>query len=163
LVLAERAGLRIHEVPVDWIDDPDSRVAIVSTALADLRGVLRLARDRRTGFAGQVGKFAAIGVASTVAYTLLYVALRSALGAQAANALALLVTAVGNTAANRRLTFAVRGAAHVVRHQAQGLVVFALALGLTSFSLELLHAVAARPSRALELAVLVVANLAATV
>src|SRR5712691_9674361 len=28
LVLAERAGLRIHEVPVDWIDDPDSRVRV---------------------------------------------------------------------------------------------------------------------------------------
>ena len=36
LVLAERSGLRIHEVPVDWLDDPDSRVDIASTALADL-------------------------------------------------------------------------------------------------------------------------------
>ena len=42
LVLAERAGLRIHEVPVDWIDDLDSRVDIVATALADLRGMARL-------------------------------------------------------------------------------------------------------------------------
>jgi glycosyltransferase involved in cell wall biosynthesis len=45
LVLAERAGLRIHEVPVDWVDDPDSRVDIVSTALADLRGIARMRRD----------------------------------------------------------------------------------------------------------------------
>ena len=45
LVLAERAGLRVHEVPVDWVDDPDSRVAIGSTALADLRGVWRLLRS----------------------------------------------------------------------------------------------------------------------
>src|SRR5215470_4276672 len=42
LVLAERAGLRIHEVPVDWIDDPDSRVNLISTALADIRGIIRL-------------------------------------------------------------------------------------------------------------------------
>jgi len=42
LVLAERAGLRIHEIPVDWIDDLDSRVDIVATALADLRGIVRL-------------------------------------------------------------------------------------------------------------------------
>ena len=42
LVLAERAGMRIHEVPVDWVDDPDSRVDIVATALADLRGVARV-------------------------------------------------------------------------------------------------------------------------
>ncbi len=46
LVLSERLGLRIHEVPVDWVDDPDSRVDIVSTAAGDLKGVLRLMRDR---------------------------------------------------------------------------------------------------------------------
>jgi glycosyltransferase involved in cell wall biosynthesis len=49
LVLAERAGLRIAEVPVDWVDDPDSRVDIVATALADLRGVARLGRALATG------------------------------------------------------------------------------------------------------------------
>jgi len=42
LILAQRAGLRVHEVPVDWTDDPDSRVAIVRTAIDDLRGVWRL-------------------------------------------------------------------------------------------------------------------------
>ena len=46
LVLAERAGLRIHEVPVDWVDDPDSRVNIVATAAADLCGVWRLLTHR---------------------------------------------------------------------------------------------------------------------
>lgn len=47
LVLAERAGLRIHEVPVDWYDDPDSRVDIISTAKDDLAGVWRMRRDKR--------------------------------------------------------------------------------------------------------------------
>jgi glycosyltransferase involved in cell wall biosynthesis len=42
LTLAERDGLRIHEVPVDWVDDPASSVAIVPTAVADLRGIARL-------------------------------------------------------------------------------------------------------------------------
>jgi glycosyltransferase involved in cell wall biosynthesis len=42
LVLAERSGLRIHEVPVDWIDDADSRVDVVDTAMKDLRGVGRI-------------------------------------------------------------------------------------------------------------------------
>jgi glycosyltransferase involved in cell wall biosynthesis len=42
LILAQRAGLRVHEVPVDWTDDPDSRVAILRTAMEDLRGVMRL-------------------------------------------------------------------------------------------------------------------------
>jgi glycosyltransferase involved in cell wall biosynthesis len=50
LVAAQRRGLRIAEVPVDWVDDPDSRVHIVSTAIEDLRGVWRLARpSRRAG------------------------------------------------------------------------------------------------------------------
>jgi glycosyltransferase involved in cell wall biosynthesis len=49
LVLAERAGLRIHEIPVDWIDDLDSRVDIVATALADLRGMARLGSGLASG------------------------------------------------------------------------------------------------------------------
>src|SRR4051812_32444524 len=49
LVLAERAGLRIHEVPVDWIDDPDSRVDIVATAIADLKGIVRVTRAIGSG------------------------------------------------------------------------------------------------------------------
>ena len=50
LILAQRAGLRVHEVPVDWTDDPDSRVAIVRTAVDDLKGVwrLRVGRGRKS-------------------------------------------------------------------------------------------------------------------
>jgi glycosyltransferase involved in cell wall biosynthesis len=44
LVLAALEGLRIHEVPVDWVDDPDSRVRILRTAWQDLRGVARVRR-----------------------------------------------------------------------------------------------------------------------
>src|SRR5205807_3002350 len=49
LVLAQRSGLRIHEVPVDWIDDPDSRVDLLATAIAVLRGTLRLGRALAAG------------------------------------------------------------------------------------------------------------------
>jgi glycosyltransferase involved in cell wall biosynthesis len=45
VVRAERYGLRVHEVPVDWVEDPDSRVRIVSTAWDDLKGIRRLRRD----------------------------------------------------------------------------------------------------------------------
>jgi glycosyltransferase involved in cell wall biosynthesis len=45
LVRAERQGVRIVEIPVDWVDDPDSRVAIMRTAMDDLRGVRRLVRQ----------------------------------------------------------------------------------------------------------------------
>ena len=189
LVLAERAGLRIHEVPVDWVDDPDSRVDIVATAVADLKGVARVGRALATGRlplaeirtqlgrnpirpstpevpAGlfrQLVRFAAIGVASTLAYLVLFLAFHASMGAQVANLLALLVTAVANTAANRRLTFGISGKDKAGRHQLQGLVVFGLGLALTSGSLVLLHAFSTSPQRGVELSVLVAANLAATV
>ena len=178
LVLAERMGLRIHEVPVDWIDDPDSRVDIVSTAIGDLRGVVRLAyglargripvtrafasSEKQPTFGVQAFRFAVIGIVSTIAYLVLYLGLRSALPAQSANALALLTTAIANTAANRRLTFAIRGREGVVRHQVQGLVAFVIALALTATSLAALHLVDPYPSHAVELAVLVPASVLAT-
>jgi glycosyltransferase involved in cell wall biosynthesis len=157
LVLAQRRGLRIHEVPVDWVDDPDSRVDIVRTAIDDLKGVARLAA------AGPVARFMGVGVMSTLAYAVLYLLLRGALGAGGANALALAITAVGNTAANRWLTFGVRGRAGLIRHHLMGAVVFVLTLGLTSGALTVLHGLVAAPSRPVELTVLIAAGAAATV
>ena len=157
LVLAQRRGLRIHEVPVDWVDDPDSRVRIVRTAIDDLKGVARLAA------ASQIARFMGVGAASTLAYALLFLLLRGPLGAGAANAAALAVTALGNTAANRRLTFGLRGRAGLVRQHALGAVVFVLTLCLTSGALAVLHGLDADPPRALELAVLIAASTAATI
>ncbi|AZM54232.1 glycosyl transferase [Streptomyces sp. WAC 01529] len=189
LVLAERAGLRIHEVPVDWVDDPDSTVHLVRTAADDLRGVWRVGRalavgalpldrlarpfgddprDRQLsgvpgGLARQLVGFCVVGALSTLFYLLLYSGFRTFTGSQEANALALLVSAVANTAANRRLTFGVRGRERAVRHQAQGLVVFGIGLALTSGSLAALGAASGDPAHSTELAVLIAANLAATV
>lgn len=42
LVIAEKRGFRMLEVPVEWDEDPDSRVHIVQTVLEDLKGLLRL-------------------------------------------------------------------------------------------------------------------------
>jgi putative flippase GtrA len=179
LVLAQRAGLRIHEVPVDWVDDPDSRVDLLRTAVADLKGIARLGRDLATGrlpvrelrdqvgrrppgLAGQLARFGAIGALSTLVHLALFLTLRAALDAQLANLGALLVATVGNTAANRRLTFGVTGRRHAARHQLQGLAIFAVGLGLTGGALAGLHALSAAPGRGLELAVLVGANLLAT-
>jgi putative flippase GtrA len=183
LVLAERAGLRIHEVPVDWVDDPDSRVDILATAAADLKGIARLLKGFATGaipvrqiadqlgssraapprnLMRQVARFCAVGVASTVAYLIIFSALSGALGAQWANLVALLSTAIANTAANRRFTFGVRGRAGTARHHGEALLVFALALALTSGSLSALHTLITPTPRWLELAVLITANLTAT-
>lgn len=46
LVRAHHAGFRVAELPVRWVEDRDSRVRVVRTALADLRGVWRLRRGR---------------------------------------------------------------------------------------------------------------------
>jgi putative flippase GtrA len=184
LVVAERAGLRIHEVPVDWVDDPDSSVDIVRTAVDDLKGVARLgwallkgtlpvheigerlgrtSTEAQRGRLGmQVGIFLVIGALSTAAYAVAYVALRSTMGPLWANFTALLLTAVANTAANRRFTFGVRGPRDAVRHQVQGLALFAAGLVATTGSLALLHA-SGSTNRALEVIVLTVANLAVTV
>ncbi len=157
LIAAQRRGMRIHEVPVDWVDDPDSRVDIVSTALADLRGVARLA------MATPVARFVAIGVVSTLAYALLFLVLAGAVGSALASAVALALTAIGNTAANRRLTFGIRGRDGLARQQAAGFLVFVLALGLTNGALSVLHDLDAHAPRLLEAAVLVLATLASTV
>jgi len=184
LVLAERASLRIHEVPVDWVDDPDSRVDILRTAFDDVRGIARLGRSLLTGrlpladvserlgrasadagagrLGMQVAMFGLVGLASTVAYAGLYLLLRGSMGAWTANALALLLTAVGNTAANRRLTFGVRGRRNALRHQVQGLVVFGLGLAVTTGAIWAVHA-AGSQHHGVEVAVLTVANLAVTV
>jgi len=42
LLLAEKFGYKVKEIPVRWLEDPDTRVKIVSTAFEDLRGLARL-------------------------------------------------------------------------------------------------------------------------
>ena len=155
LVLAERAGLRIAEVAVDWVDDADSRVQLVATALAGLRGIVRLV--------SQLARFMVVGVASTAAYVVLFLLLRGVIGAQGANAVSLLVTAVANTAVNRRVTFGIRGRAQAGRHQARGPIAFGTGLAFTSGALTVLHHASARPGRATEVSVLIAANLLATI
>jgi len=184
LVIADRTGMRIHEVPVDWIDDPDSRVDIVATAIEDIKGIARLSRaiangslpisalrddvqaeavvQAPSGLVRQLVRFAIVGVGSTIAYLLLYLVLRTGMSAMWANATALLLTAIANTAVNRRLTFGVRGRGGRLRHQLQGLAVFGLGLALTTGSLYALNTLAPQARRSVEVIVLVLANILAT-
>ena len=46
LILAHQAGLTIRELPVRWVEDRDTKVKILSTAMEDIRGLLRM-RFRR--------------------------------------------------------------------------------------------------------------------
>lgn len=177
LTLAERCGLRIHEVPVDWFDDPDSRVDIVSTAWDDLKGVWRVRRALDAGvlpvadIASRVGRtmprggsgrevvsFGVIGAATTLVHLALFVALSSWWSsAQVANAVGLGAATAVNTAANRRWTFQVRGLRGSTRHQVQGFAVFFLTLAMTSGGLAVLHRLVADPATWVEVAALVVA------
>jgi len=184
LVLAERCGLRIHEVPVDWFDDPDSRVDIVATAREDLAGVWRMRRAlargvlpteaiaerigrRMTGrrAAGQAVAFLVIGVLSTVVHLGMFTGMRASgvASAQVANAVALLLATIGNTAANRRWTFRIRGRQGHLRQQLQGLAVFALTLAMTSGGLALLARVAPHAPTWVETAAVATAAAVSTV
>jgi glycosyltransferase involved in cell wall biosynthesis len=180
LLLAEQHGLRIHEVPVDWVDDPDSRVDIFKTARDDLRGMVRVARKTLSGaarlpipakvqqarlpagMARQLSSFAIVGLISTLVHLALYMGLRTFMAAVAANGLALAATAIANTAANRRFTFLVTGRARAVRHQLEGGIAFLIGLVLSTGGLAMLHLLVPEPSTHAELCAVVVANGLAT-
>lgn len=189
LVLAQRVGLRIHEVPVDWVDDPDSTVHIVGTATEDLRGVARLLKGFTTGsipldrlreeleqetdtatthavsaaaprgLVGQLVSFGVVGVVSTIAYYVIYLLCRLVMGPQISNLVSLLTTQIWNTSANRRHTFGLRSREGMVKHQLSGLLAFGVGLLLTSGSLWALHHWSPGVSRWVEVLVLLVATL----
>jgi glycosyltransferase involved in cell wall biosynthesis len=152
LLLAEHNGLRVHEVPVTWIDDPDSRVHIASTAKKDLQGVARMGRTflRGGGFAElgtterapldddfgrQLVVFGKIGVVSTAVSLALFLLLRGSAGAVWANLIAVGATALGNTWANRRYTFGHRGRRQRGRHYLGGVAVTLAGLLVSSVAL----------------------------
>jgi putative flippase GtrA len=152
LLLAERNGLRVHEVPVTWIDDPNSSVNVTKTAKDDLKGVARLARTFVRGegkadlgiaarppladdFGRQIVVFVKIGVISTLVSLVLFLMLRDSVGAVWANLLAVGATALGNTWANRRYTFGYRDTRQRGRHYMGGVAISLAGLGLSSLAL----------------------------
>lgn len=124
---------------------------------------MNLPAGRSRPIVREIATFAAIGAASTIAYLALYSLFRAAASPPIANALALVVTAIGNTAANRRWTFDVRGSEGLVSDHAAGLAAFIVALSISSAGLVALQIVAPAAGRIVELAVLLSANVLATV
>jgi putative flippase GtrA len=182
LVLAERNGLRVYEVPVDWVDDPDSRVDVVATARDDLKGVLRLLagfargkggltgpasgtfgskRRPQPGPAGRVAHLAGIGAVSTLAFALLFALLYGQLGAVGADLVALVFCSTGNLAANRRYTFRSRGPVGRGRYYARGVGLALLPVASTLGGLALISALGAG-GLVLDLVVLTLANLSSS-
>ncbi len=183
LVLAQRTGMRIHEVPVDWLDDPDSRVDIVATAMDDLAGVWRMHRsldglpldDIRTrmgrtapsaGVGAQTVRFGIVGALTTVMHLGLFAVLASSaggMGSQGANTLALALATVANTALNRRWTFGVRRRRGAILNQAQGFAVFGLTWAMTALALAALAAAWPEAPTLAETLIVGVGNVVATV
>jgi len=174
LVAAQRAGLRIHEVPVDWTDDPDSRVDVWRTAMEDLKGVWRVLRHRRVpdiagrpelpeGMAHQLVPFAVIGTVCTLLYVIGFNVLRDPLGVWMANAVALSATMLVNTAANRRFTFGWRGRDQRARHFAEAGAVWLVGLGISTATLALVQWLMVSPSALVETLALLAAGAVATI
>ena len=116
----------------------------------------------RSALVRQVRNFAVIGVISTAAYIVLYALLRPHMPAALANVVALVVTAVGNTAANRRLTFDIQSRDGLARDHAGGLIALGIAVAITTIAIAGLQVVAPHHSQSTELVVLVAANALAT-
>jgi putative flippase GtrA len=151
LLLAQHNGLRVHEVPVDWIDDDDSRVDVTRTALDDLAGVIRMVRtfwggrgrvdlgdaarpELEDDFGRRMVLFGLIGAVSTCISLLIFLALHGTLDPVAANAIAMTATFVANTWANARFT------AQASPRWLPAVSVFAGSLAISSFALVLVDA-----------------------
>jgi glycosyltransferase involved in cell wall biosynthesis len=151
LVLAERNGFRIHEVPVDWVDDSDSRVHVASVAKDDLRGVCRLIRNRATGqerlkhlsgtgnhlHSSQSTRYASVGIVSTIAYLAVFFLLRDRLGTYAANVVAMAISTIGNTIAHAIFTFGPRSGVSMRQVSTAGGLGFVTGVALTTLVLVL--------------------------
>jgi putative flippase GtrA len=88
--------------------------------------------------ARQLLRFTAVGIVCTLTPLALYAVVRP-IGAQPADAAALIITSLMNTALNRRLTFKITGRRRMKRDHLNGLIVILVALLITGGSLAVLH------------------------
>jgi putative flippase GtrA len=157
LLLSEHNGLRVHEVAVDWIDDPDSHVDVLRTARDDLRGIARVAGRFMTGrghldigldtrppldddLGRSVVSFALVGAVSTLITLALFVALRAPFGSIPAIVIALAATAVGNAWAHRRFTLGRRGREGLRSHALRSGVLAIVGGAMSVLTLLIVHA-----------------------
>jgi glycosyltransferase involved in cell wall biosynthesis len=173
LVVAERAGMRIFEVPVDWVDDPDSRVNLISASLVDLRGILRIGRaitngrlelppapdrkaadeiDSRGGFL----RFLLNGSITTLLYLVLFLAFRSFVGPQLSNLIAFLISALVRRASRGSSGRLSAGSRPMT--PARGTLAFLAGLAVTAGSLGGLQLLVPDPPLAWELGALTAAG-----
>lgn len=179
LLVAERAGYRITEVPVDWVDDPNTKVKVWDTAKRDLVGMWCVKRSFMRGEipfenfqvtprpgseAGKVVRFVVIGILTTLVYTLLFWLFSQLLAnVFVANFSAMLLAAMINTVWNRSYTFQVDKAEHRLTDHVLGIVVFFVGYGFSSGALLLLHYFDPHAHTIANTAVVTLANFVVTV
>ncbi|MFD0904524.1 glycosyltransferase [Actinomadura sediminis] len=189
LLLAEFNGLRIHEVPVDWVEDVDSRVRVLRTSWDNVRGLIRFVRAMATGRARlpleparepraahpdavlarprqarllKVLSFGLIGLVSTLLYVPIYILLRGWWPALLANFGALVLSGLFNTEANRRWTFNRAGVPRIGMHL-RATALFTVSFALTTGEALLLHLTAPDAGRLVEVVLLGGSQLSITV
>jgi putative flippase GtrA len=137
---------------LDWM-----KPSTVDAAVRHRSGAVTAALSR------QMLLFATIGIASTIAYGIIYALLRASASPLVANVLALVMTSVANTAANRRLTFGVRAGNGFWQDQLAGMGALGVAIVMTTAAIAVLHVIAPRAGLAAEIALLTAANIVAAI
>ncbi len=168
-------------LPVDRVDDPDSHVDVVATALADLRGTWRVglrilpgrgrvelpaelaAARLPAGMRAKLGLFAVIGTISTLSRIALCALLGRVLLVFDANLVSLCIAVVGNAWANRRFTFHRSGGRRWARQFTESAMVFGAALIISSVALAIPRLLWRGSGVLLEITVMLVSGLLATI
>jgi len=155
LVLAERNGMRIHEVPVDWVDTT-SGISVTNSALVDLKGLGRLVREfgrgggylpnpdqfRRPVNSSEVGRFARVGLFTTLTYLGLFFLLTPVMGVFASNVVDLAICTATNIAAHGRFTFVTHGPIRLANVLLGWICFFLTSVLLTTLALVIASSVA---------------------
>jgi putative flippase GtrA len=158
---------RIMRAAVDTVEGVDRRASTVGNHSMPLPQVGEPLRPMTgmapSGVRTRALRFAGIGLLSATGYLLLYLALRTGMSAQAANAIALSISVIADAWANTRFTLGIRPGAPAARHGALGLLVLGVGLVLTSGALFAAQLSDPALTRLGEVITLMVASLAVTV
>lgn len=68
LIKAEYNGYKIHEEPVEWIEDTDSRVDVVKTATDDIKGLSRVRQEYGQSSFGEMAAFGGLLLFTAIFY-----------------------------------------------------------------------------------------------
>ena len=139
---------------------------VVPTSTDAGRGVFSAALNwlrKKPALMAQLRGFALVAVVCTAISMTLFALLRPSLGTQWANTISLVLCSVLNTDLNRRVSFGLHTRELWWRDQKRGVGVMLLALAMTTGSLWILHHLSPNASIGVELAVIVLGNIASAV